>query len=90
MAKVYNVMYPRKYWVTPQTGGKPEERTEFIRVGSAFPLKDKDGFSLDIGVPLTLSGEGARLLLFAREERDEQAPPTGGGNRNQGGGGGRR
>jgi hypothetical protein len=73
-------MFPRQY--TVQVNGKPEYKTEFIRIGSAFPLKERDGFSLDIGVPITLT-EG-KLLMFVREERDDAAPAP---SRNNGNGG---
>lgn len=39
----WNVLFPRTY----QTSDG-EERTEFLRVGVAWPLKDKPGYRIDI------------------------------------------
>lgn len=66
MAKVYNVNYPKNY---KDNDGK--ERTMFVRVGTAFPMKDTDGFTVELDVPLSMS-EGSRLCLFVRDQKDER------------------
>lgn len=68
MAKTYSVLFPHRYTQND------EERTEMVRVGTAFRLREKDGFSLELSVPLALP-EGARLVVLAREQQDSK-PPT--------------
>lgn len=62
--KVYNVYYPRKYFQ------QNEEKTEFIRVGVAFPLKNADGLTLELSVPLMLQTD-SRLVLMVKEQHRE-------------------
>lgn len=70
MAKVYNVCYPREY-----KDGDGNERTDFIRVGVAFPLREQDGFSLELAVPLLLKA-GSRLVILAREPNESESQTT--------------
>lgn len=62
--KVYNVYYPRKYFQ------ENEEKTEFVRVGVAFPMKNADGLTLELSVPLMLHGE-SRLVVMVKEQHRE-------------------
>jgi len=78
-SKQYNVMYPKSY----EKNGKTE--TTFVRVGTAFPLRERDGFSLELDVPLTFVGSEGRLVLFVREQQDNNDPPPNRNNSNRGG-----
>lgn len=75
-ARPWNVFYPRTYSVGGGNSGQPEEtRTDFMRVGTAFPLTNKQGFSIEVQLPLMLS-PGERLIMMPRDddaERDGRA-----------------
>lgn len=62
--KVYNVYYPRKYFQ------ENEEKTEFVRVGVAFPMKNADGLTLELSVPLMLAS-ASRLVLMVKEQHSD-------------------
>lgn len=68
--KPWNVYFPREYTVRGGTGQSDETRTDFIRVGAAFPLRDKEGFTVEIQLPLTLP-PGARLIAMPRTDDQE-------------------
>ncbi len=71
-ARPWNVFYPRTYTVGGGNTGKPQEdRTDFMRVGTAFPLTNKQGFSIEIQLPLLLS-PGERLIMMPRDDDAEQ------------------
>lgn len=72
MPNHYNVLSPRKYIKDGQ------EKTAFTKVGIAFPMKDKDGFSLMLeALPLSsMNDQGkleCRLLLLPPIENEEQS-----------------
>lgn len=62
--KRYNVCSPRTY----QQNG--EERTHFWIIGTAFPLKEKDGFSVKLWTRILPSDE---LVLLVNEPREQRA-----------------
>ncbi len=65
----WNVYYPRQYSV--QGEREPETRTDFMRVGTAFPLKDgKEGLSIEIQLPLQLE-PGQRLIAMPRDDGND-------------------
>lgn len=63
--KQYTVCAPRKYKTS-----NGETRTHFWPVGKAFPLREKDGFSLKLYTRLLPTDE---LVLFADDQ--DQVPP---------------
>lgn len=68
--KRYNVYCPRQY--KTRDG---EEKTHFWLVGTAFPLRDRDGFTVEIYTRmLPGTGSSARLVAFVHEERDKDEP----------------
>lgn len=75
MSKQYNVMFPKAY----ERNGKSQ--TSFVRVGTAFPLRDRDGFSIEFDVPLVLAGGDCKLVMFVREMNDGESSNRSGGNR---------
>lgn len=81
MAERYDAVAVRKY----QSNG--EEKSSFTNIGVAFPMKDRDGFSLRLHcLPAPVDGEYS-ILLFPpkpRDERDDRSrrqEPTGRGQR---------
>jgi hypothetical protein len=69
-AQPWNVLYPREYQVQGQGPG-PETRTDFLRVGVAFPMQNRQGFSIELFLmPPTIEGR-ARLVIMPREQSDE-------------------
>lgn len=49
MANIYNVISPRKY--TDKDGN---EKSTFVNIGVAFPMKEKDGFRVVLNaLPIT-------------------------------------
>lgn len=66
-AKQYNVVYPKQY-----KDNDGNDRTAFVRVGTAFPMRDADGFTIELDVPLAFTSDQGRLCLFAREQKDER------------------
>lgn len=70
--KRYTVVLPRAYEVKAG-GSKTEQRTDFLRVGVAFPLKEQDGFSIDLYVPVLVApGQSERLLLLSADDKNER------------------
>lgn len=69
MSKRYDVTIPRTY---RDSSGK--EQTHFWLVGSAFPLKNRDGLSIKLYSRMLLSDQ---YVVFAREEEEDAAaaPP---------------
>jgi hypothetical protein len=69
MAERYDAVAVRKY----ESNG--EEKSAFTNVGVAFPMKDRDGFSLRLHcLPAPVDGEYS-ILLFPpkpREDREER------------------
>jgi hypothetical protein len=63
--KRYDVCAPRKY-----TTSSGEEKTHFWNVGTAFPLKERDGFSLKLWTRLLPTDE---LVLFLHEPKPASA-----------------
>lgn len=64
MANRYNVTIPRTYTVN---GVK---KTHFWQVGTAFPLKEHDGFSIKLHSRMLLTDE---YVLFAVDEDEPNA-----------------
>lgn len=67
MAKRYDVTIPRTY-----TDASGKERTHFWQVGSAFPLREKDGFTIRLYAKMLITDE---YVVFAREEEESSAAP---------------
>ncbi len=61
-AKYYNVLFPRNY-----KDNDGEDRTEFIRVGVAFPLNDGKGLSLELYLPMAA---GQKLIVKPGGKKD--------------------
>lgn len=70
-SRPWNVYYPREYTVRGEGGGQDQTRTDFIRVGAAFPLRDKEGITIELQLPLSLP-VGTRLIAMPRT--DDQEP----------------
>lgn len=68
MAAHYNVCVPRKY-----TDAQGVEKTHFWQVGKAFPMRERDGFKVQIYTKMLLVPDG-ELVLFAAEQRQSQRP----------------
>lgn len=62
-AEPWNLLYPRSYKVGN------EERTDFMRIGVAWPLKDREGFSLEFHLD---PPRGERIIMMRRLPKDEQ------------------
>ena len=65
-SKIYDALSVRKFTISG------EETSEFLKVGVAFPLKTKNGFSLKLS-SLPVSGE---LLVVERVPKKEQKSET--------------
>ncbi len=65
-SKIYEAFSVRKFTIS----GK--EKSEFLKVGVAFPLKTKEGFSLKLS-SLPVSGE---LLVVGRVPKKEKKSET--------------
>jgi len=65
--KRYNVMVPRQYKTS-----SGEEKTTFWQIGTAFPLREKDGFSIELWNRFLPSG---RLVMFIHEQREDTPEP---------------
>lgn len=79
--KRYRVCYPATYTVNDG-----EEKTRFVTIGTAFPLKDSDGFTVLLDC---VPRDGNKLVLFAVDENEEQGNSRQGnrqGNGQQGNG----
>ena len=61
-AKPHNILVSREY----ESGG--EKKTDWMRVGVAFPTKSGDGFSCEIADGLALTG---RFMILPRTNRAE-------------------
>lgn len=72
-AQPWNVLFPREYQVQGNGPG-PETRTDFLRVGVAFPMQNRQGFSLELFlVPPVIEGR-TRLVIMPRENQDDSEP----------------
>lgn len=67
MAKIYDVTIPRTY-----TDASGKQKTHFWNVGTAFPLKERDGFSIKLNAKMLVTDE---YVVFLREP-DERAPAS--------------
>lgn len=65
MPKRYDVTIPRTY-----KDANNNEKTHFWHVGSAFPLREKDGFTIKLYSRMLLSDQ---FVVFAREEKEQTA-----------------
>jgi hypothetical protein len=68
--KIYDVTIPRTY---KDANGK--EKTHFWNVGTAFPLRERDGFSIKLNARMLVTDE---YVVFVREPRDgasDDQPP---------------
>ena len=66
----YDVLAAREY--TDRSGDK---KSSFLKVGVAFPMRDKDGFSLQLeAVPAPQDGV-YKLLLMPPKEREDRGEP---------------
>lgn len=67
-SKRYTVHVPREYTKNDGTKG-----TDFLRVGAAFPLKERDGFSVELYFRVLPSD---RLVLFVYEPKPGTESPS--------------
>jgi hypothetical protein len=65
--KRYNVCIPRQY-----KDGNGNDKTHFWQVGTAFPMREQEGFSVKLWSKLLVTDQ---LVLFVHEERE--ARPAG-------------
>jgi hypothetical protein len=54
----WSVLFPRNY-----TTAEGEERTEFLRIGYAFKMRDREGFSVEI--------LGVKVVIMPQRDREE-------------------
>ena len=66
MAKPHNILVAREY-----TNANGEAKTEWMRVGVAFPNK-KDGFNCKVAEGIALTGD---FVILPRTERAEDDGP---------------
>lgn len=66
----WNVYYPREYTVRGEHSNGTETRTDFIRVGAAFRLREREGLSIEIQLPLSLPA-GTRLVAMPQNDDQE-------------------
>lgn len=72
MTTRYDVLSPRIY--KDRDGN---EKTTFLKVGVAFPMRDKDGFNVTLeAIPLPTS-EGVRLMLMPPRDDKQPTPQRG-------------
>ena len=70
MADRYEAVAVRKY----ESNG--EEKSAFTNIGVAFPMKDRDGFSLRLHcLPAPVDGEYSILLFPPKPREDRDAAP---------------
>lgn len=67
MKKPHNILVAREY-----TDGNGEVKTEWLRVGVAFPNK-KDGFNCELPAGIGLTG---KFVILPRMDRAEDDGPT--------------
>jgi hypothetical protein len=65
--KRYDVTIPRTY-----KDGSGKERTHFWAVGTAFPLKERDGFTIKLYSKMLITDE---YVVFLREEEESSGAP---------------
>jgi hypothetical protein len=69
MSERYDAVAVRKY--TDRDGN---EKSAFTNIGVAWPMKDRDGYSLRLHcLPAPVEGEYS-ILLFPPKPREEEAP----------------
>lgn len=68
MSKRYVVCWPNEY--TDRDG---VARTDFMRVGTAFPMRDRDGFNIELAIspPAAEVCKPTRLVLFAANNQQD-------------------
>lgn len=68
MADIYDVIAPRTY-----KDRQGNEKSSFTKVGVAFPMRDRDGFNVQLeAIPAPQDGV-FRLMLMRPKPRDEQS-----------------
>lgn len=67
-----NGKYYHLCWCRPFRDKQGEERTDFMRVGTAWPLREKDGFSIEMTMPMHIPLRGAKFVLLAAEPRPKR------------------
>lgn len=65
--KRYDVTIPRTY-----TDAAGNQKTHFWQVGTAFPLRERSGFSIKLWSKLLVTDQ---LVVFEREPEDPEALP---------------
>lgn len=71
MSDRYDAVAARKY--TDRDGN---EKTAFTNIGVAFPMKDRDGYSLRLhAIPAPVDGEYSILLFPPKPREDQPAAP---------------
>ena len=68
--KIYNVCCPRQY--KSKSG---ETKTHFWVIGTAFPLRERDGVSVKLYTRVLPSDELVLLVREPREPAEGEAPP---------------
>jgi hypothetical protein len=66
MAQRYSVTIPRPY-----TDSQGHQKTHFWHVGTAFPLKERDGFSVKLYSKMLVTDQ---FVIFADEDETPAAP----------------
>lgn len=70
MTKPHNILVAREY---ETSNGNGEVKTEWLRVGVAFPNKAGDGFSCELPPGIGLTG---RFMILPRRDKAEDDGPT--------------
>lgn len=81
MSRRYVVCWPNEY--TDRDGNN---RTDFMRIGTAFPLRDTDGFSVELSLspPAAEAQRPTKLVLFAAKDEDQRDNRSNNRNNNRG------
>jgi hypothetical protein len=66
----WSLLWPRKFKITTQSG-TVEERTEYLKVGVAFPHRDGQGYSIELYFRVIPGGD---LVLMPPREPRQQTP----------------
>lgn len=80
MADRYDAVAVRRY-----KDGQGNEKSQFTTVGVAFPMRDKDGFTVRLNaVPAPTDGEFVILLMPPRQKEENRASGQSRGSEAQG------
>lgn len=65
--KRYNICVPRKY-----KDGNGNEKTHWWTVGSMIPMRERDGYSIQMYSPLLALPRDAKLVAFVDVEKEKE------------------